>query len=252
MKRAWLLALACPILLGATSDPILVPEVSQHEVQVRQGFTGTELLLYGAILDPQGLRAARDYDIVVVLKGPTRSVVVREKKRLAGIWVNGDSSDFRSAPGYYAVAASRPIKDIVDTRTAAIYEMGLPFLQLSPIGAIDPDKQDHFSAGLVSIMAKDGLYQQDDHGVVVKGQVLYQAHINLPSSVPVGTYTAETLAVRQGRVVASALAHVEVKKRGFEGVIADFAARYGLIYGLLAVLVSVGMGFGAGSLFRRL
>ena len=246
-----LLALLCLLMLGGAADPILVPEVSQHEVQVRQGFTGTELLLYGAILDPQGIRAGRDYDIVVVLKGPTRSVVVREKKRLAGIWVNGGSSEFRSAPGYYAVASTRPIRQIVDDRTAAIYEMGLPFLQLSPIGAIDPALQERFSAGLASIMAGDRLYQQDEHGVTVNEQVLYQARISLPSSVPVGTYTAETFAVRKGRVVASAIAHVEVKKRGFERIIADFAQSYGLIYGLLAVAVSVAMGFGAGRLFSR-
>ncbi len=36
--------------LTAARDPILVPEVSQHEVKVRQGFIGTELLLFGAIL----------------------------------------------------------------------------------------------------------------------------------------------------------------------------------------------------------
>ena len=248
-KRAF--AVSSLIALSAASDPILVPEVSQHEVQVRQGFVGTELLLYGAILDPQGIRAGRDYDIVVVLKGPTRSIRVREKQRFVGFWVNGGSSDFRSAPGYYAVASSKPIKDIVDSKTAAIYEMGLPFLQLSPIGAIDPDAQNRFSAGLVSIMARDGLYQQDDRGVSVSEQVLYQAHIRLPSSVPTGTYTAETMAIRKGRVVASAMAHVEVKKRGFERLIADFAVRYGLIYGLLAVAISVGMGLAAGRIFRR-
>ena len=249
MKRLFAL-LSLFMLIGAT-DPILVPEVSQHEVEVRQGFVGTDLLLYGAILDPQGIRAGRDYDIVVVLKGPTRAIRVLEKQRFGGIWVNGASSEFRSAPGYYAVASSRPIKDIVDKRIAAIYEMGLPVLQLSPIGAIDPAEQERFSSGLVDEMAKDSLYQEDSRGVSISEQVLYQAHIRLPSSVPTGTYTAETLAVRNGRVVASAMAHVEVKKRGFERVIADFAAKWGLVYGLLAVAIAVGMGLGAGRLFSR-
>jgi uncharacterized protein (TIGR02186 family) len=246
-----LLALLCLLSLSAANDPILVPEVSQHEVEVRQGFTGTELLLYGAILDPQGIRAGREYDIVVILKGPTRSIVVREKERLAGIWVNASSSEYRSAPGFYALASSRPVDRIVDAKTAAIYEMGLPFLQLSPIGAIDPAKQTRFSQGLVELMAKDGLYRQDDTGVSVSEQVLYQARIQLPSNVPVGTYTAETLAVRKGRVVASAIARIEVRKRGFERVVADFADKWGLAYGLLVVAVSVGMGMAAGRLFRR-
>ena len=72
-----LFALIALLLLGGARDPILVPEVSQHEIQVRQGFTGTELLLFGAILDPSGTRAGRDYDIVVVLKGPTEAVRLR-------------------------------------------------------------------------------------------------------------------------------------------------------------------------------
>ena len=65
-----LLALLAFLALSGQRDPILVPEVSQHEIRVRQGFTGTELLLYGAILDPEGRRARQPYDIVVVLKAP--------------------------------------------------------------------------------------------------------------------------------------------------------------------------------------
>ena len=104
-----LLALLALFALTGARDPILVPEVSQHEIQVRQGFTGTELLLFGAILTPEGARAGQDYDIVVVLKGPTRSIILREKQRIAGIWVNADSTEFRSAPTFFAVASSRPI-----------------------------------------------------------------------------------------------------------------------------------------------
>ena len=77
----WILALVALFCLTGARDPILVPDVSQHEIQLRQGFTGTELLLFGAILNPEGTRAGRDYDIVVVLKGPTQSVVVREKQK---------------------------------------------------------------------------------------------------------------------------------------------------------------------------
>ena len=63
------LALIGLFLLSAARDPILVPEISQHEIQVRQGFSGTELLLFGAILTPEGTRAAQAYDIVVVQIG---------------------------------------------------------------------------------------------------------------------------------------------------------------------------------------
>ena len=249
MKR--LFALFCLVLLGAARDPILVPEVSQHEVQVRQGFTGTELLLFGAILDPQGTRAGRDYDIVVVLKGPTQSITLREKQKHAGIWVNAASARFRSAPSYYAVASSRPLDQVVDSRTAAIYELGLPFIQLSPIGTIRPDEQVRFASGLAQLMADQQLYQEDPRGVQVNEQVLYQARLRLPSNVQTGTYTAETFAITRGRVVASAIARVDVKKRGFERVVADFARHQAFFYGLLAVGISVLMGWAAGRVFAR-
>jgi uncharacterized protein (TIGR02186 family) len=96
---------------------------------------------------------------------------------------------------------------------------------------------------------REGLYKEDPRGVTVSEQVLYQARIKLPSSVQTGTYTAETFAVSKGRVVASAVARVEVRKVGFERLVAQFADENGFLYGLLAVMVSVGMGFIAGRLF---
>lgn len=248
MLRIAALLLALLFCAGARG-PILVPEISQHEIQVRQGFTGADLLLFGAILTPEGARAAGDYDIVVLLEGPARSIVVREKRKVAGIWVNADSTEFRSAPSFYALAASRPVASLVDGKTAAIYEMGLKWLQLSPVGVIDPVEQKRFSDGLVDLMRRQKLYQEDENAVKISGQVLYQARISLPSSVQTGTYTAETFAVREGRVVASAISRVTVRKEGFERLVAYNAQANGFFYGLFAVIVSISMGWIAGRLF---
>lgn len=244
-----LLALLFAMLLMGQRDPVLVPEVSQHEIEVRQGFTGTELLLFGAILDPAGRAAAQDYDVVVVLQGPSQAIRVREKERFGGIWINAASTDYRSAPSFFAMASTRPIEEIVDERTAAIYEFGTRYIQLSPSGAIEPEEQARFSAGLVDLRTRQGLYQDDVGGVTVSERVLYQARISLPSTVVTGTYTAETFAVRDGRVIASALAEVEVKKVGFERFVANTAEEHSLLYGLVAVLLSVGMGWTAGRFY---
>lgn len=248
IARLAVLLLALLLCSGAR-DPILVPEISQHEIQVRQGFTGADLLLFGAILTPEGSRAAGDYDIVVLLEGPARSITVREKRKVAGIWVNASSTEFRSAPSFYALASSRPIAKLVDAKTAAIYELGLKWLQLSPVGVIDPVEQKRFSDGLVDLMRRQELYQEDENAVKISGQVLYQARIALPSSVQTGTYTAETFAVSDGRVVASAISRVIVRKEGFERLVAYNAERNGFFYGLFAVIVSISMGWIAGRLF---
>ncbi len=250
MRALWALLFAFALM--GQRDPILVPEVSQHEIQVRQGFTGTELLLFGAILDPAGRVPGEGYDIVVVLKGPSEPIRLREKERFAGVWVNASSTDFRSAPAFFAVSSSRPIAEIVDEKTAAIYEFGTSYIQLSPSGEIDPEEQARFVSGLVDLRTRQNLYKEDPGGVRISQGVLYQARIELPSSVTTGTYTAETFAVTEGRVIASAIAEVEVLKVGFEKAVTDSSQDYSLAYGLLAVLLSVGMGWGAGRFFARM
>ncbi len=248
LAAALLLALAAPLLSGQ-AEPILVPEVSQSRIEVRQGFTGANLLLYGAVIAPRGSRD--QYDIVVVLKGPTQAVRIREKDRIAGIWMNAADTDFRSAPSFFAVASSRPVSEIVDERTAAIYELGTDFIQLSPSGQIDPAEQERFARGLVELRQRQGLYQQNPDGVRISEGVLYQARIDLPSNVTTGRYTAETFAIARGRVLASATARIEVEKVGLEGRVVAAAQRWSFVYGLGAIALSLAMGWVAGRLFAR-
>ena len=246
--RVAFVALAA-VFLSAQSEPILVPEVSQSRIEVRQGFTGANLLLYGAVISPGQSR--EDYDIVVVLKGPAEAIRMREKERFAGIWMNAGSSDFRSAPSFFAVASSRPISDLVDERTAAIFELGTRFIQLSPTGEIEPLEQARFARGLVDMRQRDGLYSEDPEGVRISEGVLYQARINLPSNVTTGPYTAETFAISGGRVVASATAKIEVVKVGLEGRVVLEANRNSFLYGTFAIILSLSMGVMAGRLFAR-
>ena len=148
--RASVLAVLA-LFLMAQSKPVLVPDVSARRVEIRYSFTGAQLLLFGAILYPRGRVPERPPDIAVVLRGPVQPILVREKEKIAYIWMNADSARFRSAPAYYAVASSKPVPDLLDERTAAIYEIGLQNLQLSPGSAALPEKARTFEAGLIDL-----------------------------------------------------------------------------------------------------
>lgn len=244
------LMLAIPAQANAQNrEPVLVPDISEHDIVLRQGFTGADLLLFGAILDPNGGQAGAEYDVIVVLKGPTEEIRIREKERFLGMWVNADSVPYRSVPSFYALASSRPVAEIVDEETAAIFELGLPYLQLSPSGSIDPEEQARFSSGLVDLRARQGLYAQYEEGVTVSEGVLYRARLPIPSNVRAGRYVAETFAISDGRVITSATSEVQVRKEGFERRVEQGAEDFALFYGLLAVGLSVGMGWAAGRLF---
>ena len=249
MKRLAIAILA--LLCVGASKPVLVPDVSERQVQIVYSFTGADLLLFGAILYPGGRAPAHPADIAVVLKGPTQSILVREKQKVAGMWINADSARFRSAPSFYAIATSRPLDRLVDERTAAIYELGLNSLQMSPASGARPEEQQRFEQGLINLKRRSGLYVQDPHGVEISDGVLYRARITIPARVPIGRYVAETFLIQDGKVVAGAVREVRIGKSGFERFVADAANRWSIAYGLVAVAMSLAIGWGAGELFRR-
>src|SRR3546814_18482375 len=84
MARAVALVLWCAALFvpaSAAADPRLVPDVSSRAIEIQYSFTAEELLVFGAIIYPgQSLPDDRT-DIVVVLKGPVRPIIMRDTRR---------------------------------------------------------------------------------------------------------------------------------------------------------------------------
>lgn len=252
MSRALALLLIVPLLMGQSrAKPRLVPAVSQDNIRIVYSFTGAELLLFGAVLYPNGRVPAKPADIAVVLKGPVQPIVIREKRKVAGIWMNAADTRFRSAPSFYAVASSRPVAQMVDERTAAIYELGLQNLQLSPGGGVSPEEARRFEAGLIDLKRRAGLFVEQSRGVILTDGVLYRARISIPARVLVGDYTAETFLIQDGRVQAAAVKDIRIEKAGFERFVARAADRWSLTYGIVAVALSLAMGWAAARVFRR-
>lgn len=240
-----------PMLMGQ-ARPRLVPAVDQEEIEIIYSFTGSELMVFGAILYPGGRVPEDPVDIVVVLKGPEQSILLREKQQRMGIWINAAQARFRSAPAFYAIASARPMSEIVDERTAAIYELGVDSLQLSPASANPSEEARRFEEGLIELRSRNGLYIEQPDTVEVTQGVLYSARINIPARVPVGDYTAETFLIQNGRVLAGEVREIRIGKSGFERFVATASAEHGFFYGLAAVILSLLLGWLAGAVFRRI
>jgi uncharacterized protein (TIGR02186 family) len=244
----------------APAQPRLVTDLSQSRIDISYRFAGAELLIFGAIQYPGGRVPAVPPGIAVVLRGPAEPITVRRKARVAGIWVNTEALRFETAPGFYAVATTQPVRDLLDERNAAIYEIGLSHLQLSPTTAADPETTRSFQDGLVALRKAEALYVEQPYGVQVTDRILYRARIPIPSAVPVGNYQAEIYLIDPapglngiggGRVRAKSTAPVIIDKTGFERGVYVFAQEHSLLYGLLAVALALGLGWAAGEVGRR-
>ena len=73
--------------------------LSTDSVAITSNFAGADLTIFGALdnADPLVARQGR-YDVIVVLEGPARPVVVRRKNRILGMWINTESLTFVNVP----------------------------------------------------------------------------------------------------------------------------------------------------------
>ncbi|MBU6164566.1 MAG: TIGR02186 family protein [Alphaproteobacteria bacterium] len=239
------------LALAGAAPVRLITQLSQARIDINTSFRGAELLVFGAIQYPRGATPDRPPDIAIVVRGPSAPVTVRRKTRLAGIWVNGAAVRFESVPGFYAVAATRPITALADERITAIYEIGTRNLQLSPASGADDATTRAFEAGLIAARARAGLFAERAGGVQITRGVLYSARIALPAAVPVGDYAAEIHLVDRGRVIASTSAPFRIAKSGFERWVYVAAHEHSLAYGLAAVLAAVLAGATAAAITQR-
>lgn len=237
--------------VAAQSQPRLVTALSQSRIDISYRFAGAELLIFGAIQYPGGRVPDEAPGIAVVLRGPTTPLIVREKERVAGIWVNTQALRFETTPGFYAVATTEPVGDLLDERNATIYEIGLRHLQLSPATAADNETTRRFQSGLVGLRVRDSLFVEQPYGVSVTDKILYRARIPIPAAVPVGNYSAQIHLIADGKVLARSTAPVIIDKRGFERGLFVFAHEHGFLYGLATVAIALLLGWIAGSLRPR-
>jgi len=259
-------ALACLVLAAAAIAPVrgagaaerLVADLSKHRVEITLGFIGSDVLLFGA--------TGGKGDVVVIVRGPVGTVVVRRKARVAGIWINQERRVFEGVPAFYTISASKPLEQIVSTAVAKRHGIGLENLGIRSAGkSPSASETPVFQAALLRIRRRIELYSVpqgrgacwdksmvDEPGTVrFLGERLFRTTVCFPSNVPVGTYLVQVFLIRDGQVVGAQTTPLFVNRTGIGAAVFDFAHRWPALYGLIAVALAVMAGLAAGQIFRR-
>lgn len=255
---AFALACAPPVAMPAWAQQSEEPEdieigLSTDEVAITSGFAGTNLTIFGALDNPDPLISRQGrYDVVVVLEGPDRPVVVRKKTRVLGVWINTQSETFTNVPASYAVAMTRMPQDITTDDRYRALSLGVDFLRTRPLDEDQPPQRiKEFSAALRDRMRAAGLYTVRVGGVQFLSQSLFRATLALSPNVPVGGHTAHAYLFRNGVFVHQTSAPLTIKKAGLEQGVYETAHNNSLLYGLAAVAIAVFTGWLGRVLFRR-
>lgn len=248
-----LLAVLC--FAGAPSGKAekLVVVLARDRIGITSSFSGTRVVAITVVeRDGQSISRSGAYDVVALIRGPERTQVVRKKIRWAGLWVNGPSRTYVGAPTYFAAIANRPFTDVAGDALRAEQNLGLDFLRLSTRGRLPGSGEDRaFRDAFVATKRADGLYMENDKGVVFINDHVFRASFPLPANTPVGTYRIDVLLLSQGVVVARSEATFDLVKEGFEASVFRASREQPLVYGIASVALAIAMGWVAGIVFRR-
>ncbi|WP_322100112.1 TIGR02186 family protein [Geminicoccus harenae] len=222
----------------------LVADLSHHLIAITTAFTGSDVLLFGALEETGG-------DVVVVVTGPRTNRTVRQRERMAGVWLPGDEMTFTGVPSFYAVAATRPIESFTTPPLRARHEMGVEALRLSPVAAFDPHRIARFREALIVLQQRNALYPIATGEVSMLGDRLFRTTLAFPANVASGPYQVQVLRVVANQVVEAQASILTVSKVGLEADLTDFAQRHGLWYGLATLVLAITAGWLANIAFRR-
>ena len=237
-------ALTVILLAAPAQAQSLVVDLSEHRVAITAGFSGAEVLAFGAVDEPG--------DVVVVMRGPLRPFTMHRKTRIAGIWINTASMTFDQAPSFYAVASSRPLEEIASASVLARNQIGVENLRLElPRAKASPNVAETWRAALIRNQQRNGLYTNEVSRIVFLGKRLFSTRITFPANVPIGTYRATTYLLIDGRVESAQTTPLIVNKAGIEARVFDFAHDQRALYGIIAILIALVAGWLAHVAFRK-
>lgn len=243
--------------VATTADPAQRERIqiglSTDRVVVASDFSGTDLTIFGALenVDPQVSRQGR-YDVIVVLEGPARPVVVRKKSRVLGMWINAESQTFVNVPASYSVATTRMPQDITTPETYRQLSLGTDNIYLEPLArGANPVTIEEFTAALRDRKEATGLFVERIGGVTFLSASLFRATLALAPNVPLGTHRARAFLFRNGVFVSESSAQLAIAKAGFEQQVFSTARNYGFLYGLFAVGLAVVTGWAGRMIFRK-
>ncbi|WP_299363043.1 TIGR02186 family protein [uncultured Paracoccus sp.] len=241
---------AAPVAVETTAGEQVVAGLSQDAVSITTTFTGSEILIFGAVKRDAPLPPGPPIGVIVTVQGPSQSVKIRRKERRFGIWVNTDSLTVGAAPDFYVVATSAPLGQLLSPAEDVQHRISIPLAIRSFAVPVQVADTTEFTAALLRLRTEAGRYALEEGAVSVIDQTLFRAEVTLPANLIEGQYKTSIFLVRDGQVVSAYSAPIAVKKVGLERWLYQLALEQPFWYGLMSLAFAVAAGWLASAAFR--
>lgn len=260
MIRALLTTLALLLPSLSLAEPVddpdaapreqIVAGLSRNDVDITTSFDGSDIIIYGAVKRETPI-PYKPLDVIVTVEGPARAVTIRHKERRFGIWVNTGKVSVGSAPNFYVVATTRPLDQILTPAEDERFRISVPLAIRAYAGTSGVADVVPYTEALVRLREASGLYRLDEGAVKLAQDTLFRADVRLPANLIEGFYGTRIFLLRDGEIIDTFRAPIEVRKVGLERWLYRLARYQPFIYGFMSLAIAVFAGWAASALFRQ-
>lgn len=230
----------------------IVAGISHGDIDITTNFNGSDIIIYGAIKRQTPIPDDPPLDVIVAVQGPSKSVTIRKKERRLGVWVNTESVSVGAAPEFYVVASTRSLPLILPPDEDARYRISIPQVVRAFAGEMTVSDTVPFTEALLELRTAAGLYRMDQGAVRLAEQTLFRADVRMPANVVEGTYSLRILLLRNGKVIDTYRAPIDVRKVGLERWLFNLSLEKPFLYGLMSLALAVAAGWASSVAFRGL
>jgi len=221
-------------------------ELAQDRVDISTGFDGAEIVAFGTLDNLENLSLA------ITIKGPETKMIVRQKERgITGVWRNGNNVEFRRVLRYYDYAFYNGKQLSPDNILFNNSKLDVENLEFYPEDDLDEAELEPYRDALIRNMRLKGFYPIKSGDVNFFDDNLFKLTFILPPGVPTGNYTVEAIVMKDGQIIESQARALHVGQVGFNARVYIYATQYSFVYGLLAVLLAIVLGWSAFTFLRR-
>lgn len=222
------------------SEPLTINLADDH-VDITTGFDGAHLVLFGT-KEEHG-------ELAIVLRGPAKDAIVRQKNNLFGVWMNTESITFSKVPSYYDFAVEEGLDDLNATLLQEM-KVGFDPSFFAYEGKESAEDLTHFRQALLRNKQAQQFYPLEAKKIELLNESLFKVEFYLPASVPKGDYVVYAYLMHDGKLLNEKQLSLHVKQVGLSSKVNKFAYGHSFAYGILCVMLALLSGWGINMLRR--
>jgi uncharacterized protein (TIGR02186 family) len=230
----------------------VVTAASKNIIEIGLSYQGDQIHFFG-------VSPVRDCDLIVRLTAEkSEEVKLSMKGRVGPFWMAVKQYEVTNAPFMYKIHSTKPIDQIAPPEIAQELDLGYQAVQKRmklhlARGDAAPEDANLVFKGLVKIKEEANLYNiiADPKRLEVTEGRLFKHYFRFPPAATEGTYLVESYAFKDKQLVGYGRDFIQIKKVGLEYWLTDISQNYPLIFGIMAVVIALGVGLLVGMIFKK-